>query len=134
MSPELNESRSATCLELEIEYCGSATRDCQVFVESETAPQETVPLTEEWMQTEVLKGASDFGSKDFFVLKGKGLVLATSDEFKELTELCTALEGTTERGTEVALSLVLCDKIENVGERTSTLLIWWVRRLSSGSR
>ena len=45
MSPELKESRSATCLELEIACCTSATQDCEVFVESETAPSETVPLT-----------------------------------------------------------------------------------------
>ena len=77
MSPELKESRSATCLELEIECCRSATQDCEVFVESETAPLETVPLTEELMQTGVLKGARDFGTKDFVVLKDKGLVLST---------------------------------------------------------
>ena len=29
------------------------------------------------MQTEVLKGTRDFGTKDFAVLKDKGLVLAT---------------------------------------------------------
>ena len=77
MSPKLKELRSATCLELKIECCTSATQDCEVFVESETAPLETVPLTEELLQTEVLKGARDFGSKDFVVLKNKGLVLAT---------------------------------------------------------
>ena len=71
---ELKESRSGTCLGLEIEWCTNAT---QVFVESETAPLETVPLTEELMQTEVLKGARDFGTKDFVVLKDKGLVVAT---------------------------------------------------------
>ena len=76
MSPELKESRSATCLELEIECCTSVTQDCEVFAESETAPLETVPLTEELMQTEVLKGARDFTTKDFVVLKDKGLVLA----------------------------------------------------------
>ena len=43
MSPELKESKSATCLELEIECCTSATQDCEVFVESETAPLETIP-------------------------------------------------------------------------------------------
>ena len=47
----------------------------EVFVESETAPLETVPLTEELMQTKVLKGARDFGTKDFVVLKDNGLVL-----------------------------------------------------------
>ena len=77
MSPELKESRSATCLQLETECCTSAKQDCEVFVESETAPLETVPLTEELMQTEVLKGARDFGTKDFVVLKDKYLVLAT---------------------------------------------------------
>ena len=77
MSPELKEPRSATSLELEIELCTSATQECEVFVESETAPLETVPLTEELMQTEVLKGARDFGTRDFVVLKDKGLVLAT---------------------------------------------------------
>ena len=49
MSPELKESRSVTCLELETECCTSATPDCEVFVESETSPLETVPLTEELM-------------------------------------------------------------------------------------
>ena len=49
MSPELKESRSATCLQLEIGCCTSATQDCEAFVESETAPLETVPLTEELM-------------------------------------------------------------------------------------
>ena len=77
MSLELKQLRSATCLGLEIECCTNATQDCEVFVESETAPLETVPLTEELMQTEVLKGARDFGTKDFVVLKDKGLVVAT---------------------------------------------------------
>ena len=45
MSPELKESRSATCLELWIEYSTSATQNCEVFVKLET-----VPLTEELMQ------------------------------------------------------------------------------------
>ena len=40
MSPELKESRSTTCIELEIECCTSATQDCEVFFESETAPLE----------------------------------------------------------------------------------------------
>ena len=53
MSPELKESRSNTCLELEIGSCTSATQDCEVFAESETAPSETVPLTEELMQIEI---------------------------------------------------------------------------------
>ena len=69
--------RSATCLELEIGCCTSATQDCEVFVESESALSETVPLTEELMQTEVLRGDRDFGTKDFVALKDKGLVLAT---------------------------------------------------------
>ena len=77
MSPELKESKPATCLELDIECCTSATQDCEVFVESVTAPLETVPLTEELMQTEVLKGGRDFRTKDFVILKDKGLVLAT---------------------------------------------------------
>ena len=77
MSLELKESRSTTCLGLEIECCPNATRDCEVFVESETAPLETIPLTEELMPTEVLKGARDFGTKDFVVLKDRGLVVAT---------------------------------------------------------
>ena len=69
--------RSATCLELEIGSCTSATQDCEVFVESESALSETVPLTEELMQTEVLRGDRDFGTKDFVALKDKGLVLTT---------------------------------------------------------
>ena len=77
MSLELKKPRSATCLGLEIECCTNATQDSEVFVESETAPSETVPLTEELMETEVLKGARDFGTKDFVVLKDKGLVVAT---------------------------------------------------------
>ena len=75
MSPELKKSRSATCLELEI-GCTSATQDCEIFVESETAPLETVPLTEELMQIEVLRGGRDFGTNDSVALKDKGLVLA----------------------------------------------------------
>ena len=62
MSPELKESRSTTCLELEIACCTSLTQDCEVFVELETAPSETV---------------DSFGTKDFVALKDKGLVLAT---------------------------------------------------------
>ena len=77
MLPELKESKSATCLELEIVYCTSTTQDCEVFVESETAPSETVPLKEELRQIEVLRGGRDFGTKDFVALKDKGLVLAT---------------------------------------------------------
>ena len=77
MSPELKELWSATCLELEIECCASATQDCEVFVKSETAPLETVLLTEELIQTEILKGARDFGTKNFVALKDKGLVLGT---------------------------------------------------------
>ena len=76
MSPELKESRSATCLELEIECYTSATQDCEVFIESETAPLKPVPLAEDLMLTGVLKGARDFGTKDFVVSKDKGLVLA----------------------------------------------------------
>ena len=114
MSPELKESRSSTRLELKIRCCTSATQDCEVFNELETAPSETVPLTEELMQIEVLKGGRDFGTKDFVALKDKDLVLATSDEFKELTELTTILEGKMEGGTEVALPLFFCDETENV--------------------
>ena len=77
MSPELKESRSTTCLELEIGCCTSATEDCEVFVESGTAPSGTVPLTKELMQIEVLRGGRDFGTKDFVALKDKGLVLTT---------------------------------------------------------
>ena len=77
MSPELKESRSATCLELEIGCCTSATQDCEIFVESQTAPLESVPLTEELLQIEVLRGGRDFRTKDFVALKDKGLVLAT---------------------------------------------------------
>ena len=76
-SAESKTTRSATSLELEIECCTSATLDCQVFVESETARLETVPLTAELIQTEVLKDAREFGTKAFVVLKDKGLVLAT---------------------------------------------------------
>ena len=57
MSPELKELKSTIFLESEIECCTNATQDCEVFVESETAPIETVPLTEELMQTEVSKCA-----------------------------------------------------------------------------
>ena len=73
MLQELKELGSATCLELETECCTSETQDCEVFVESETAPLETVLLTEGLMQTEVLKGARDFGTKAFVDLKDKGL-------------------------------------------------------------
>ena len=98
MSPELAESRFATCLELAKECCTSATQDCEVFVKSET-----VPLTEELMQTELLKGTGDFESDDFVVLKDKGLVVT----IKELIELSTVLEDKVEQGTEAALSLWL---------------------------
>ena len=77
MSPELKESRSTTCLELEIGCCTNATQDYEVFVGSETAPSEIVPLTEELMQIEVLRGGRDFKTKDFITLKDKGLVHAT---------------------------------------------------------
>ena len=77
MSPELKESRSTTCSELEIACCTSATQDCEVLAESETAPSETVPLTKELIQIEILRGGRGFGTKDFVALKGKGLVLAT---------------------------------------------------------
>ena len=77
MSPELKESRSATCLELEIGCCTSATQDCEIFLESQTAPLESAPLTEELLQIEVLRGGRDFRTKDFVALKDKGLVLAT---------------------------------------------------------
>ena len=60
MSPELKESRSATCLELEIGCCTSATQDIEVFVELQTAPLDTVPLTKYLMQTELLRGDRDF--------------------------------------------------------------------------
>ena len=77
MSPELKESRSTTCLELKMGCCTSATQDCEVFVESKTAPSETVPPTEDLKQIEVLRGGRDFGSKDFVALRDKGLILAT---------------------------------------------------------
>lgn len=54
----------------------SATQDCKVFTKSETAPLETIPLTEDSMQTEVLKDATDFGTKIFCSFKDKGLILA----------------------------------------------------------
>ena len=72
MSPELKELRSSTSLQLKIECCINATQDCEVFTELET-----VSLTEDLMQTEVLKGARDFGTKDFAVLKDKDLVFTT---------------------------------------------------------
>ena len=71
-------------------------RKTEVFVKSET-----VPLTEELMQTELLKGTGDFESDDFVVLKDKGLVVT----IKELIELSTVLEDKMEQGTEAALSL-----------------------------
>ena len=77
MSLELKESRRATCLGLEIECCTNATQDCEVFAESETALLKAVPLTEELMQNEVLRGARDIGTKNFVVLKDKGFVIAT---------------------------------------------------------
>ena len=64
MSPEVEESRSTTSLELQTECCMET--NTEVFIELET-----VPLTEDFMQTEVLKGARDFGTKDFVVLKKK---------------------------------------------------------------
>ena len=41
--------------------------NCEVFIESETAPLEIVSLAEDLMQTGVLKGTRDFGNKDFVV-------------------------------------------------------------------
>ena len=49
ISPELKESKFATCLELEIESRTSASQVCEVFITSETAPLETAPLTEDLM-------------------------------------------------------------------------------------
>ena len=72
MTLELKELRCTTCLKLEIKCWTNATQDCEVFIESETVPLETVSLTEELMQNEVLRGARDFGTKDFVVLKDKG--------------------------------------------------------------
>ena len=60
MSPELKELRSTTCLELEIGSCTSATQGIEVFVELQTAPLDTVPLTKYLMQTELLRGDRDF--------------------------------------------------------------------------
>ena len=77
MSPELKDFRSVTCLELKVVCCESATQNCEVFVESETAPLETVSLIEDLMQTKILKSVRDFRTKDVLVLKDKGLVLAT---------------------------------------------------------
>ena len=74
---ELTESRSTTCLQLEIKCYTDATQDCEVFSESKIAPLETDSLTEELVQNEVRRGASDFGTKDLLVLKDKGLVVAT---------------------------------------------------------
>ena len=65
MSPELKESRSAPCLGLEIKCCTNATQDSEIFVESETVPLETVLLTEELMQTEVLKRCQRFQNQRF---------------------------------------------------------------------
>ena len=73
MLRELKESRSATCLKLESVCCTSATQDCEVFVEWETSPLETVPLTDELMQTQVLRGGRDFGTKGLVAWKQKGL-------------------------------------------------------------
>ena len=63
--------KSATCLELWIGSRTSATQVCEVFIESETAPLKTAPLTEDLMQTELSKGARDFETKDFVDLKEK---------------------------------------------------------------
>ena len=38
---ELKESRSTTCLELEIKCCTDATQDFEVFIESKIVPLET---------------------------------------------------------------------------------------------
>ena len=72
----LEGSRSATCLELEIECFKRATQGCALPNKLETASLENVPLTEDLMQTEVLKGTRDFGTKDFVALKEKGLVFS----------------------------------------------------------
>ena len=50
MSSDLEESRPATCLKLEVECYTSATQDCEVSIELETSPLETIPLIEDLMQ------------------------------------------------------------------------------------
>ena len=55
---------------LRIRNSTSATQDCGIFIELKT-----VPLTDHLMKTEVLKSARDFGTKDFVLLKDKGLAL-----------------------------------------------------------
>ena len=57
------------------------------------------------MQTEVLKGARDFWTKDFVSLKDSNLVLANQEltelaELTELTELSSVLEGKIEQKAE----------------------------------
>ena len=75
MSPDPSRGqfkRSASCLELEIECCTSATQDSEVFVESETAPLKTVPLTEELIQTDVFKRHQRFRNQRFCCFKRQG--------------------------------------------------------------
>ena len=52
----------------------SATQDCKVFTKSETAPLETIPLTEDSMQTEVLKDATEpqFRNHNFLQFQRQG--------------------------------------------------------------
>ena len=65
------DSKKLPQLELWIGSRTSATQACEVFIESETAPLKTAPLTEDLMQTELSKGARDFETKDFVDLKEK---------------------------------------------------------------
>ena len=86
-SYKIRSRKIEVCNLLRIRNSASATQDCGIFIELKTVPLKTVPLTDHLMQTEVLKSARDFGTKDFVLLKDKGLALATSDELKKLTEL-----------------------------------------------
>ena len=49
---------------LDIECCTSATQDCEVCIELETASIETVPITEDLMQIQIFKDSKDFETKD----------------------------------------------------------------------
>ena len=74
-SYKIRSRKIEVCNLLRIRNSASATQDYGIFIELKTVPLKTVPLTDHLMQTEVLKSARDFGTKDFVLLKDKGLAL-----------------------------------------------------------
>ena len=102
---------SSICIELEC--CSCLPQDCEGSIELEI-----VPLTKDLNHSEVLKGTTDFRTYNSeygegIDLKDKGLVYATQEELKELTEVAIILEKKRKSGAKTAQTLVLWDKIES---------------------